>query len=306
MNNIFKLVLAAIFLSSVPLALHAANQEKLSLSPQESEFSRFLKVTSDEDGGAVWTARKQYKSSQFEPVIEFFGMAHAGTPRYYKRLITAINDADVVLYEFRGDLVSTLAAINTHNVCLQVEQLRHAQAIAEGLVSQMIALKDIDFSSSRFVHADIWDLSAPPTLRLDRCIVNLGKMLRREGANSYLSCVKTKDINSCIKIPDPQSADDVIKAYKKKPPSFRKEFAEIWKEMISLNQAEVESTKESFEDKERNNIIFEKLADILAHRKEGKILIMYGAGHGPDIEKNIRARFGYTLESEQWERVLRF
>lgn len=288
----------------------------LAVSASEYDFVRFMKLEQTENGGELRTIYREYENTQGGPVIAYFGMVHTASPSFYEYLFAEMNEATAVLYEYIGDLPKTILTYNEHPECLEARKLQYARDLAEGLQEQVLAFSSqyTNFNDERYVHADLMDEKGNSALDQpkERCSKHIKGFLRKEEDHMlefWFSerIQKRKEGTPYDFLPsfkEPQNSDDVIEFYKKNPVGNRKLIAQVVRDFLE-NRATTDAADRE-RTLQREEILYSKLESVLAQKTSGKILITYGAAHGPRIEKTLRERFGYQPKSEKWILVHRY
>jgi hypothetical protein len=250
-----------------------------------AEFVRFTKTAKKE--GHVDTAVKSYFRERDQVLVTLAAVVHIGDAGYYDKLQKLFESYDAVLYEMiRDQDVTPSTEIDTDH---PISQLQMGMKTMLDLEFQ---LERIDYGKTNFVHADL-DPESFANLQAERGETLFGVLLRAaleeqsrqnanpgEGLNPFalLFALGSDDRSHQLKFLLGQQMGNV--------------------------EAMLGSVDKSADGKGsailsgRNEHVIKVLNEQIVEAKK-KLVIFYGAGHMPDLEKRLLSE-DFKLVSEHW------
>ncbi len=249
-----------------------------------SKFLRFIETGERE--GHVDTALTTYRSPNGVEVA-LVSALHIGDKEYYEELNRRFLSYDSVLYEMIKDAGVRPEALNGSGH--PISQIQLAMKSMLGLEFQ---LEGVDYSPKNFVHADM----DPRTF---------SNLQRKKGENFFtlfLQSVLQERQMQLSGAAQPISLIDLVLAFSRDDSSH----ALKWLFAQQLEQLEGMLTgidkgmdgKGSVIVTERNRVALKVLGDQIRNRKR-RLAVFYGAGHMPDLEKQLLDR-GFRKVRHEW------
>lgn len=215
------------------------------------------------------------------PKITLLGMIHIAEEHFYREIRAILDRADLVLFEGIGN------EAEYHEIKEKCPEFfktninaRHKKSAKDlGLVFQQ---KIIEHSGAKFVHADV-------TIRQ---LLDAQKI------------APDKSLCERLKVEEDQQKQGRDTQKNAKP----KDVARNTLAFALAKSLQHEKSEYTTEDNKtilffRNQIVLEKLKEHLPRYSSGQeIVILYGAGHMPDLESSI-LNIDYSLSETQWFNV---
>ena len=251
---------------------------------------KFLRLARDDKGKPEFleTAVVRYKPDDVKKdlSIDLIGAVHVGDKSYYDRLNKEFEQYDVVLYEL-------VAPEGTRVPKGGGKGSGHPVAILQNGMKDMLALEHqlnhVDYQAENLVHADM----SPDAF--SKSMTDRG-----ESMWTFVFRMMGQQMAQQSQHPDRAPETDMLFAFFKKdrPLALKRVLAEQFDDMeeaMSIFAGPGGSTLIT----ERNKVALKVLAEQIAAGKK-KIGIFYGAGHMPDMEKQLIKDFGVHRDSERW------
>lgn len=262
---------------------------------ERAQAPLFLRAT--ETGAklsAVQTSSVEYRPENGDgPGVWLVGVAHLGTPEYYRAIQQRLDAQTVVLFEGVGldDQMKQGPGTATHEAGIQ-KQL----STALGLVFQLDA---IDYRRAHFVNSDL------PASGLETKV-------RERTATTEAPNETYKLLMGAIQgTPETMDMLRPMLAFVAASPEMREttrlmliEVLSRAEEMLGFAKGISPEMKNLFEVllAERNAIVLRDLRAQIAKRKAGEtIAVFYGAAHMGELARRLRDELHYTPGPEQWD-----
>jgi len=250
-----------------------------------TEFIRFIKTAEKE--GHVDTAVKSYFRERDQVLVTLAAVVHIGDAAYYDKFQKLFESYDAVLYEMiRDEEVTPPTEISSDHPISQL------QIGMKNMLDLEFQLERIDYSKTNFVHADL-DPESFANLQAERGESLFGVLLRaaleeqsRQNANPEVGLNPFALLFAL-------GSDDR---------------AHQLKFLLGQQMSNVESmlggVDKSADGKGsailsgRNEHVMKVLNEQIAEGKK-KLVIFYGAGHMPDLEKRLNGE-DFKKVTEHW------
>lgn len=265
------------------VALSAADAQPA--GPFSPEFVRFVKTAKKE--GHVDTAVKSYFRERDQVLVTLAAVVHIGDSGYYDKLQKLFESYDAVLYEMiRDQDVTPSAEIDTDH---PISQLQMGMKTMLDLEFQ---LERIDYGRTNFVHADL-DPESFANLQAERGETLFGVLLR-----AALEEQSRQNEN-------PEQAlnpFELLFALGSNDRSHQLKF--LLGQQMGNVEAMLGSVDKSADGKGsailsgRNEHVMKVLNGQIMEAKK-KLVIFYGAGHMPDLEKRLLSE-DFKMVTEHW------
>ena len=255
----------------------------------------FLRATETaEKLSAIQTSSVEYRPASGEgPGVWLVGVAHLGTPEYYRAIQERLDAQTVVLFEGVGldDQMKQGPGTATHEAGIQ-KQL----STALGLVFQLDA---IDYRRPHFMNSDL------PAAGVETKV--------RERTQTAEAPDETYKLLMGAIQGSPETMDMLrpMLAFVAASPEMREttrlmliEVLSRAEEMLGMAKRISPEMKNLFEVllTERNAIVVRDLREQIASHKSGEtIAVFYGAAHMSELAKRLRDELHYTPGAEQWD-----
>ena len=234
--------------------------------------TRFVRTKMTPQGGVFQTATVRYRKPSSPVEIALCAVVHLGDTRYFGNLRRLLAAADLVLYE------AVQVGRDAHPVPATDRWLDPAAAIGNllGLIHQASAL---DYRSRNFVWADVtldelWNTGGGDILDALTSGGPTASAALTDGlSNLLLSMLDPRAARGQLALVLAKSFDDL-------PALLGKQLS---KPLIQL----------------RNNRCFQVLDAQLGTLSSGTLVVLYGAGHMPDMDRRLLER-GYVPVRTTW------
>lgn len=269
--------------------------------PEGGAYIRYLGAA--EESAIAAPDRLQTSVATFEKggvTVDLFGVVHLGDAAYYEVVQERLAGYDAVLYEMVGgphspdEAVESDAAAPAGGSAPAMASIRGLQQIAKSILGLEFQTDAIDYTSPTFVHADV-----------DWAELNELMTARNESmATLFARAASLSESGGVAGIPNDEAA---MEAMMKRILSavLTGNSAELKRSVAPLLSeaerfiAQLEGDDGTVLVSERNRVVMEKLAEILAERGPGRYAIFYGAGHMPDLEDRLLAE-GFRKGKTEW------
>lgn len=269
-----KVQTATIFLFGWVLALG----QETNVTPIEVEETRFIRHVEVGRRAQLQTANVTYRHTDGSEVT-LLSAIHIGDAAYYKKLSTAFEAFDALLYE----LVLPDDGVPPGER-LAMSGIRSSQQMARTLLGLSFQMDGIDYSAKNFIHADM-------TMK------NFSEAQHEEGETWFRLYLKTLKMERKRQATDGGKNLDIASLF-----SSRDRVMSL-KLMMSSQLANTDVAADLFDGEsviisQRNAVALEVFDE---QRKAGqkKIGIFYGAAHMPEFETELLKR-GYEHSATVW------
>lgn len=284
-----KKFIAAIYFGVVTLVSVGSADAAEPVAEQSNftrEFIRFVKTSDDE--GHVDTAVKSYFRKSDEVVVTLASVIHIGDGAYYDKFQKLFESYDAVLYEMirdEGD-VPTGDFESDHPVS-------QMQMGMKNLLDLEFQLERIDYTRENFVHADL----SPETfasLQSERGETLFGVLLRAALEEQRRQGENPETALNPFELLFAFGSND--RAHKLKL-LLGKQMSNVEAMLGSVDKSG-DGTQGSAILSGRNEHVMKVLNEQIEERKK-RLIIFYGAGHMPDLEKRL-LKEDFELVTEHW------
>ncbi|MEM7697485.1 MAG: hypothetical protein AAF236_03670 [Verrucomicrobiota bacterium] len=265
-----------------------------SQSTTSADYIRFEGEAGDGETDRLQTAVTRFQKEDL--IVDLVAVVHLAEQDYFEGINGLLSDYDVVLYEMVGgefDPERAAQALQSDPSAGGLESLQGIQQVAKSLLGLSFQLEAIDYAPDNFVHAD---------LTLEE-FTSLSATRDESFANLMARASELSEQGGLAGIPTDETAMNELIAVIMNSlmtgdsNGLKRAIAPILSESESLI-AEFEGEDGSVIVSERNRVVMEKLAVVLAEGHK-KVAVFYGAGHMPDLETRLLA-LDYTKSSEAW------
>jgi hypothetical protein len=227
--------------------------------------------------------------------VDLIGVVHIADDAYYQELNRRFTGYDSVLFELVGDPENL-----TREAPLPADQ-RNPQSGGSGLSSFQLAaaryldltfqLGAIDYTGKNMVHADasMEQFAQMQAERGENTLTLFARAMQAQmGGQMNRAAMNELDTFGLIRIL--MSADSAAE--------FKKSLAKMFDQMESMTAA-MEGDNPSAILGGRNDLVLEKIREVLARQKQRRIAVFYGAAHLPGIELALK-QSGASASGEEW------
>lgn len=229
--------------------------------------------------------------------VDLIGVVHIADAAYYQALNDRFDRYDSVLFELVGDpshLTQRASATGDQATLPSGGAVSTIQGTAAKHLDLEFQLDAIDYTKKNMVHADA---SAAEFARMqeergENFLTLFGRAMKAQ---------MIADMTGQSRIRNEFDTFGLIRILMS--PDSALEF----KKALARDLARMEAVTEMMEGKEgsailagRNEVVIDKMKEVLADRKQRRIAVFYGGAHMPGIEAALLEDFKGTLTGTEW------
>jgi hypothetical protein len=228
--------------------------------------------------------------------IDLIGVVHIADDAYYQELNRRFDAYDTVLFELVGDpkRLTESAPLTDEQRELQPRggAVSSIQQAAGQYLNLTFQLGAIDYTRKNMVHADA-TAEEFETMQKERGETTITLFARAMQAqlNGQMNSAAMSELDTFGLIRILMSRDSAAE--------FKKVLAKSLDQMESLTAA-IEGKDGTVIVSGRNNVVVNKIKEVLAFKKQRRIAVFYGAAHMPGIESALIKDMKAKASGEEW------
>lgn len=265
------------------------------MEASESNAGHYVNLIDDGKELTLKLAKRTFTKPSKKLKVTLLSAIHFAQAPLYKTHNQILSKANIVLYEGKGFDKPGLKWLKDHPETAIYERLQrdYLTATAYGL---SIQAKEINYQQDHFVHAD--EPFSKVISNPKQHLVNIQQTIK-----SFNSIFENEALVYRFKNGFDYVVDQTIRDIQKTPLKLR--LKDMVKGLENFKKTSKDISPAFYESEviKRNAIVLQRLAEqmeIVDEDKEIEIVIYYGAAHMPCFEKELREKYGMTLESEEW------
>ncbi|HEU4778712.1 MAG TPA: hypothetical protein VFS58_02400 [Steroidobacteraceae bacterium] len=223
---------------------------------------------------------------------DLIGVVHIADAAYYQQLNERFDSYDSVLFELVGDP----EALTQNAPQRQAQQSTGSgvsliQQAASKHLDLAFQLDAIDYSKKNMVHADATreEFARMEQERGENVLTLFVSAMQAQMSSGNRMAMRELDTFALIRIlMSPDSAME-----------FKKALAKTFDQMESITAA-MEGPKGSAILSGRNEVVLNKVREVLANKKQRRIAVFYGGAHMPGIESRLIKDLNAKAAGEEW------
>jgi hypothetical protein len=253
----------------------------------------YVRFSEDAESARLELAIKTFTMPSGQQV-DLIGVVHLADSAYYQELNRRFDAYDAVLFELVGDprTVTETALPTAGQNSYQPGGIGLIQQAAAKYLDLTFQLGAIDYTRKNMVHADT-TAQELANLQQERGETTLTLFARAMQAqmNGQMNTAAMRELDTLGLIRILMSPDSAA--------AFKKALAKVFDQVESMT-AVMEGKDGSAILSGRNEVVVQKVREVLGHAKQRRIAVFYGGAHMPGLESSLLQDLKAKPSGEEW------